>query len=229
MPAPHFDWQQGSYEEWVEKLHQWLGRCDPAYKKANEACLILSTLPELWLKGIITTRVAKGTQHQRTTPPLKELWDFLEHRCHEYDPTRADERLRALLPRFVEGQVSLLDSKDLYTCSQRLLPLSNQTGPHVICEQLLTKLSCIKEGVVEKEAKISQDSCVVDFRGLDPLPRRATFKNELRRYGAQHRTTVLKILSYAARGLVGDCENPYLMAQVLNLNNSVHENGYTMK
>ena len=159
MPTPYFEWQQGSYDEWVEKLHQWLGRCDPAYREANEAGSILSTLPQLWLKGIITTQVAKGTQHQRTPPTLKELWDLLEHRCHEYDPSRANERWRALSERLVEGQVSFLDSKDFYNCWQRLLPLSNQTRPHVICQQLLSKVSCIKEKVVEKEAKISRQLC----------------------------------------------------------------------
>ena len=37
MPTP-----LRSYDKWVEKLHQWLGRCDPAYSKTNEARLILS-------------------------------------------------------------------------------------------------------------------------------------------------------------------------------------------
>ena len=36
MPPPNFNGQQGSSDEWVDKLHQWLGVCDPAYRKANE-------------------------------------------------------------------------------------------------------------------------------------------------------------------------------------------------
>ena len=44
--------------------------------------MILSTLPP-WLKGINNTRVAEATQHTRTAPTLKELWDFLEQCFHE--------------------------------------------------------------------------------------------------------------------------------------------------
>ena len=47
--------------------------------------MILTTLPP-WLKGIINTRLAEATQHTGTAPTLKELWDFLEQRIHEYDP-----------------------------------------------------------------------------------------------------------------------------------------------
>ena len=47
----------------MEKLQQWFGgEVDPTYRKANEARMILSTLPP-WLKGIINTRVAEATQH----------------------------------------------------------------------------------------------------------------------------------------------------------------------
>ena len=91
MPRPHFDRRLQSYDEWVEKLQQWLEGCDPTYRKANEAGLILSTLPP-WLKGIINTGVGKATPHTRTAPTIKELWDFLEHCFDEYDPSRADER-----------------------------------------------------------------------------------------------------------------------------------------
>ena len=61
------------------------GGCDPTYRKAKEARMILSTLP-LWLKGIFNTQVAEPTQHTRTAPCLKELLDFWKQRFHEYDP-----------------------------------------------------------------------------------------------------------------------------------------------
>ena len=126
MPKPQFNGQLDSYDEWVEKLQQWLGGCDPMYRKANEAKMILSTLPP-WLKPIINARVAEATHHTRTAPTLKELWDFLEQRFHEYDPSRADERWRALTFRVVKGQVTLIDLEDFYARWQRLLPLSNET------------------------------------------------------------------------------------------------------
>ena len=91
MPKPQFNGQLESYDEWVEKLQQWLGGCDPMYRKANEAKMILSTLPP-WLKAIINAWVAEATHHTRTAPTLKELWGFLEQRFHKYDPSRADER-----------------------------------------------------------------------------------------------------------------------------------------
>ena len=72
MPKPQFNGQLEGYEECVKKPQQWLARCDPIYRKANEAKMILSTLPA-WLKGIINTRVAEATQHTRTAPALKEL------------------------------------------------------------------------------------------------------------------------------------------------------------
>ena len=93
--------------------------------------MILSTLPP-WPKRIINTGVTDGTQHTRTAPTLKELSDFLKQRFHEYDPSRADERWRALTPRVVRGQVSLIDLEDFYTPWQRFLPLSNETRHHVI-------------------------------------------------------------------------------------------------
>ena len=85
MPKPQFNGQLDSYDELVEKLQQWLGGCDPIYRKANEAKMILSTLPP-WLKSIINARAAEATHHTRTAPTLKELLDFLEQRFHEYDP-----------------------------------------------------------------------------------------------------------------------------------------------
>ena len=45
----------------------------------------------------------------------------------------------------VKGQVTLIDLEDLYACWQRLLPLSNETRPLVIREQLLSKLPWFKE------------------------------------------------------------------------------------
>ena len=131
MPKPHFNGQFENYDEWVEKLQQWLGRCDPAYRKANKAGMILSTLPP-WLKGIINTRVTEDTQHTRTAPTLNDLLDFLEQRLDKYDPSRADERWRALTPRVVKGQVTLIDLEDFYARWQRWWPLSNETRPHLI-------------------------------------------------------------------------------------------------
>ena len=77
MPPPHFNGQLENHDGWVEKLQQWFGGCDPTYRKANEARMILSTLPP-WLKRIINTGVAEATQHTRTAPTLKEsctLWN----------------------------------------------------------------------------------------------------------------------------------------------------------
>ena len=59
--------------------------------------MTLSTLPP-WLKGIINKRVAEAAQHTRAAPSLKESRDFLEQHFHEYDLSRAAERLRALTP-----------------------------------------------------------------------------------------------------------------------------------
>ena len=99
----------------------------------------------------------------------------------------------------------------------------------MIREQLLSKLPWIKEKVVEKEAKNSQGSCVVDFSGLDPSPGRAPFEKELKKYCAQRCTTVAEIVSYAGPGVIVDCEDPYLQEWVLKLNNTPHTNGHTMK
>ena len=175
MPKLQFNRQPKSYDEWVEKLQQWFGGCDPIYRKANEAKMILVTLSP-WLKAIINARVAQASRHTRTAPTLKGLWDSLEQRFHEYDPSSADERWRALTPSLVNGQVTLVNLEDFYSRWQRLLPLSNEIRPHVIREQLLSKLPWIKEKVVEQEARISPDSYVVDFSGLDPSLGRAPFE-----------------------------------------------------
>ena len=119
-------------------------------------------------------RVVQGTQHQRTALCVTELWDFSEHRFQEYDPSRADERWRALTPRVVKGQASLLHLKNFYTRWQRL---SNETRSHVIREQLRNELPWIKEKVLVKDAKNSPISCVVGFSGLDRSPGRAAFEN----------------------------------------------------
>ena len=68
----------------------------------------------------------------------------------------------------VKGQVTLIDLEDFYARWQPLLPLSNETRPHVIRELLLRKLPWIKEEVVRQEAKNGRDSYLVDFSGLDP-------------------------------------------------------------
>ena len=72
MPIPHLNVQLGNDDDWVERLQQWMGGCDPAYRKPYEARMILSTLTP-WLKGIINTRVADATQHTGTAPTLRQL------------------------------------------------------------------------------------------------------------------------------------------------------------
>ena len=116
----------------------------------------------------------------------------------------------ALIPRVVKGQVTLIDLEDIYARWQRLLPLRKETRPHVIREQLLSKLPWIKEKVVKEEAKNSKGSYVVDFSGLDPLLGRAPFGNELRRYSAQRCTTVPEIVFFSEPGVIVDCKEPTL-------------------
>ena len=70
---------------------------------------------------------------------------------------------------------------------------------------------------------------VVDFIGLDPPPGGAPFEKELRKYSAQPCTMVLEIVSYSGPGLIVDCKDPYLQERVLQLNNTPHTKGYTMK
>ena len=146
LPPPHFNGQLKNYDTWVQKLQQWLGGGDPTYRTAKEERMTLSTLAP-WLKGIINTLVAEAIQHTRTAPTLKELRGSLEDSFHEYDPSRANERWRALTPGVVRGQVSLINLEEFYTPWQRLLPFSNKTQPHVIRVQLLSKLPWIKEKV----------------------------------------------------------------------------------
>ena len=119
--------------------------------------------------------------------------------------------------------------EDFYAHGQHLLPLSNETRPHVIREQLLSKLLWIKEKVVKQEAKYSPDSYVVDLSGLDPSPGRAPFEKELRKYRAQRCTTAPEILSYSGPGVIVDCKDPYLQEWILQLNNARHTRGYTMR
>ena len=125
--------------------------------------------------------------------------------------------------------MNLIDLVDFYARWQRLLPLSNETRPHVIREQLLSKLMWIKEKVVIKGAQSSQGSYVVDFSGLDPSPGRARFEKELRKYSAHRCTTVFEIVSYSGPGVIVDCKDPDLHEWILQLNNAPHTRGYTMK
>ena len=81
----------------------------------------------------------------------------------------------------------------------------------------------------KKEAKNSQGSSVVDFGGLDRSPGCAPLENELRRYSAQRCTTVPEIVSYSGPGQIVDCKDPNLQEWMLQLNNTPHTRGYTMK
>ena len=177
------------------------------------------------LKRIINTRVAKATQHTRTAPTLKELWDLLEQHLHEYDPSRADERWPALTPRVVKGQVTRIDLEGFYACWQWLLPFSTATRLQVI----LKKIPWIKEKVVKKETENSQGSYVVDFSGLDPLAGRARIEKKVRKYSAQRCITVPEIVSYSKPRVIVDCKDLYVQEWILQLNNTRHTRGYTMK
>ena len=125
--------------------------------------------------------------------------------------------------------MTLIDLEDFYARWQRLLPFSNETRPHVIREQLLNELPWNKERVVKKEAKNNQGSYVVEFSGLDPSLGCAPFQNELRRYSAQRCTTVPEIASSSGMGVIVDCKEPNLQEWILELNNTPHTRGYTMK
>ena len=129
----------------------------------------------------------------------------------------------------VKGLGTLIDLEDFYARWQRLFPLSNETRLHVIRQQLLSKLPWIKEKVVKQEAKNSPDRYVVDFSGLDPSPGCAAFEEELRKYSAQRCTTVPEIVSYSGPGVIVDCKDRYLQEWILQLNNTPHTRGYTMK
>ena len=186
--------------------------------------------PYLWLSLFRGRRCpCCRSTHTRTAPNLITFWDFLEHRFHEYDPSRADERWRAHTPRVVKGQVSPIDLEEFYTRWQRVLPLNNETRPHVIREQLLSKLSWIKGKVVEKEVTNSKGSCVVNCSGLDPSPGRAPSEKELMKYCAQCCTMVPDIVSYAGLGVIVDYKDSYLQEWVLRLNKTPQTNGHTMK
>ena len=113
MLPPHFNGQLGSYDEWVEKLHQLFGLCYVTYREANEARMILSTLPP-WLRKIINRKLCEATQHTQTPPCLREVWDFSQHRFNEYDASRANERRCALSPGVFKGQVSFNDLEEFY-------------------------------------------------------------------------------------------------------------------
>ena len=58
---------------------------------------------------------------------------------------------------------------------------------------------------------------------------RTPFENELRRYSAQCCTTVPDIVSYSGPGLILQCKDPYLQEWILQLHNTPHTHGYTMK
>ena len=125
--------------------------------------------------------------------------------------------------------MSLVGLQDFYTCWQRLLPSGNETRRHVIRQQLLSKLPLFKEKVVQKEAKKCQGSYVVDLSGLYPSPGRAPFEKELRKYSAQHCTTVPEIVSYSGPGVIVDSKDPYLQEWILQLINTPFTRGYAMK
>ena len=116
--------------------------------------------------------------------------------------------------------MSLLDLVDFCTRWQRWLPLSNETRPHVIWEQLLSKHRWIKEKVVKKEAKKSQGSYVVDLSRLDPAPGLVPCKKELRKYSAQRCTTLPEIVFSLGPVLIVDYMDPYL--QETQLGNTPH-------
>ena len=96
--------------------------------------------------------------------------------------------------------MSLIDLEELHTRWQHLLPLSTETRPHVIRDQLLSKLPWNKEKVLKKDAKNSQGSYVVDFSGLDPSPGCASFEKELRKYSAQRGPWFLRLFPIRGRG-----------------------------
>ena len=70
---------------------------------------------------------------------------------------------------------------------------------------------------------------MVDFSGLEPSPGCAPFGEELRKYSAQRCTTVPEIVSLSGLGVIVDCKDSYLQEWVLQLNNTPHTNGYTIK
>ena len=129
----------------------------------------------------------------------------------------------------VKGQLSLIDLEEFYTRWQRLMPLFNQTCPHVIREQVRSMLPWNKEKVVEKDTKNSEDSWVVDSSGLDPSLGCAPFQKELGKYCAQSCIVVPEIVCYAWPGPIVDCKDPYLLERPLQLNSTPDTNGHIMK
>ena len=125
--------------------------------------------------------------------------------------------------------MTLIDLEDFYARWQRLLSLSNETRPHVIREQLLSKLPSIKDKVVTQEAKNSPDSYTVDFTGLAPTPGLAPFGKELKKYSDQACTTVPEIVSFSGPGVIVYSKDPALQEWILKLNNTPHTRSYTMK
>ena len=125
--------------------------------------------------------------------------------------------------------MSRIHLEEFHTRWLRLWPLSNETLPHVIREQHLSKLRWIKEKEVDKETKNSQGSCVVDFSGLDPSPGRASFEKELGKYCAQRCTTVPKIVCFVGSGVMCDGKDPYLLKWVLQLDKKPHTNRHNVK
>ena len=87
----------------------------------------------------------------------------------------------------------------------------------------------VSSKVVKQEAKNSPDKHVLDFTGVDPSPGRAPFENELRKYSAQRCTTVPEIVSSSGPGVIVDCKNSSLQEWILQLNNTPHRRGYTMR
>ena len=72
-----------------------------------------------------------------------------------------------------------------------------------------------------------------DSWGASPQPSAPTylppFEKDFSRYCAQGCTMVPEIVSYAGPRLIVDCKDPYLLEWVLQLNNTPHANGHTIK
>ena len=85
------------------------------------------------------------------------------------------------------------------------------------------------EKLVKQQAKNSPDSYMVDSSGIDPSPGCAPFEKELRKYSPQRCTTVPDFLFYSEPGVIVDSKDPSLKEWILQLNNTPHTRGYTMK
>ena len=75
MPILQLHGQLESYDEGEEKLTQWLGGCDPIYRKANDLKKILNTLPP-WLQGIINARLPRPPITHKRPPPSQSCGTF---------------------------------------------------------------------------------------------------------------------------------------------------------